>query len=51
MVAVAGVAVARIYLGVHYPADVLGGLLAGSGWGLLWWGLKPPIEATSSSAT
>lgn len=40
----AGVALARIYLGVHYPSDVLGGLLAGCGWGCFWWGLKPPVE-------
>ncbi|MEO8030818.1 MAG: phosphatase PAP2 family protein [Gemmatimonadota bacterium] len=36
------IACARIYLGVHYPSDVLAGLLAGTGWALLWWGLAPP---------
>jgi len=27
----------RVYLGVHYPTDVLAGWAAGSSWALLWW--------------
>jgi len=31
---VLGVAWSRVYLGVHYPSDVLAGLILGSGWAL-----------------
>lgn len=30
------IALSRVYLGLHYPSDVAGGLLLGIGWSFLW---------------
>ncbi|MEO5826523.1 MAG: phosphatase PAP2 family protein [Gemmatimonadales bacterium] len=32
------IALSRVYLGVHYPSDVVAALVLGAGWGLLWFG-------------
>lgn len=43
------IALSRVYLGVHYPSDVLGALLMGSAWVAWWWPRDP--DASSASAT
>jgi undecaprenyl-diphosphatase len=30
------IAFSRVYIGVHWPSDVVGGLLVGTGWAALW---------------
>ena len=43
------VGLSRIFLGVHYPSDVLGGWLAGVAWALLWWLIGKNLVTQSSS--
>jgi undecaprenyl-diphosphatase len=38
------VGISRIYMGVHYPTDVLAGWLAGMGWAILCWLVANRIE-------
>ena len=44
------IAVSRVYLGVHYPSDVLGALALGSAWGYLWFGSDRSSSCATSSA-
>jgi undecaprenyl-diphosphatase len=47
MLATALVGMSRIYLGVHYPTDVLAGWLIGLSWALLCWLVERSLERQS----
>jgi undecaprenyl-diphosphatase len=48
------IAISRVYLGVHYPSDVVGALFLGNAWVLLWSEVAPLVrndDDTSSLAS
>lgn len=43
---VGAIGISRVYLGVHWPSDVVAGWCAGTGWAALWWWIGARTRAS-----